>query len=173
MRNIRGTAYGHSVGANIKHLQCVNNRHFNTNTLKYENKNRLSQKRNVMDKIKQLQKWIPELYLLLSATFYWVSTEKLFNPIGFFLLVVLTTLFLWRNEILGIIISSLFLILSLYMVLALISELNQFPAFNQDALVMFLVGGIWLSLNIILSITMIIKWGKQASFSQIATTETS
>lgn len=125
-----------------------------------------------MEKIQQLKKWIPELYLLISATFYWVSTENLLNPIGFSLLVVLTALFLWKNEILGIIISFLFLILNLYMVLALIFELNEFPAFNQDALLMFLAGGIWLSLNIILSISMIKKWGKQACLSQTRNTET-
>ncbi len=118
-----------------------------------------------MEKTKQLQNWIPEIYLLASAIFYWVSTANLLNPIAFFLLTVIV-LFLWKNEILGIIISFLFLILSLYMILALISELNEFPKFNKDAQIMLLVGGTWLGLNIILAVTMMIKWGRRASLSQ-------
>lgn len=100
-----------------------------------------------MENTKQLKKWISEIYLLAAVIFYWVSTANLLNPIAFFLLAVLTLLFLWKNEILGITISFLFLILSLFMILALISELNEFPKFNKDAQIMLLVGGTWLGLN--------------------------
>jgi uncharacterized membrane protein len=119
-----------------------------------------------MEKIRPIQKWIPELYLLASVLFYWISTGTLLNPIGFFLLAVLLVLFVWKNEILGIAISFLFLILSLYMILALISELNEFPTFNRDAKILLAVGATWLGLNIILAIAMLIKWGKQTSTSQ-------
>jgi hypothetical protein len=123
-----------------------------------------------MEKIKQLQKWIPELYMIASVIFYWISTSNVLNPVALFLLVVLTTLFIWKNEVLGIVISSLFLGLSLFMVLALISELNDFPTFGQNAKTMLLIGAIWLILNISLSIIMIVKWGRQASLSQATIT---
>ena len=119
-----------------------------------------------MERIKLLQKWIPELYLIASVIFYWVSTANLLNPIALFLLAVLAMLFIWKNEILGIVISFLFLGLSLFMVLALISELSEFPTFNQNAKTMLYVGATWLGLNILLSIIMMMKWGKQASLSQ-------
>ena len=119
-----------------------------------------------MEKVKQFQKWIPEIYLIVSVFFYWVSTGNVFNPIAFFLLMPLAVLVIWKKEVLGIIISCLFLILSLYMVLALISELNEFPEFNRDARVMLLAGASWLGLNIILSIMMLIKWGKRPPHSQ-------
>ena len=63
------------------------------------------------------------------------------------------------------IVALLFLILSLYMVLALISELSEFATFNTDAKLMLGVGAAWLGLNIILAIAMLIKWGKHQSFS--------
>lgn len=119
-----------------------------------------------MERIKLLQKWIPELYLIASVIFYWVSTANLVNPIALFLLAVLAMLFIWKNEILGIVISFLFLGLSLFMVLALISELSEFATFNQNAKAMLFVGVTWLGLNILLSIIMMIKWAKQASLSK-------
>ena len=118
-----------------------------------------------MRKLKQIQKWIPELYLLTSSVFYWISTSTLLNPIAIFLVGVLSVLFIWKRKTLGMIVSLLFLILSIYMVLALISELSEFATFSKDAKVMLGVGAAWLGLNILLAIAMLIKWGKHQSFS--------
>lgn len=119
-----------------------------------------------MEIIKQLQKTAIELYLMISVVFYWVWTSYLFNPIAILLLVVLTILIVGKNEILGVIISSLFLILNLFMVLALISELKKFSVFNTNAETMLLVGATYLGLNIIVSIIMLRKWVKASSFRQ-------
>lgn len=117
-----------------------------------------------MQKLKQIRKWIPELYLLASAIFYWISTSLL-NPVAIFLVALLSALFTWKMKRLGVIVSLLFLILSLYMVLALLSELSEFPTFNTEAKLMLAVGGSWLGLNIILAFVMLIKWGKDQSCS--------
>ena len=122
-----------------------------------------------METIKQLQKWTTELYLLASVIFYWVSTANVLNPVAVSFLAMLGILFLWKNEVLGILISVIFLIISLYMVLALISELSEFPEFNLDAKKMLFVCGAWLGLNILLSIIMMIKWGKKASLPRSET----
>ena len=121
-----------------------------------------------MQKLKQLRKWIPELYLLASAVFYWISTSTLLNPFAIFLVAVLLALFTWKMKTLGVIVSLLFLILSLYMILALLSELSEFPIFNTDAKVMLGVGGAWLGLSITLAFVMLTKWGKYQSFSSAA-----
>lgn len=112
-------------------------------------------------------KWIPEIYLIASVIFYWVSST-LFNPIAFLLLTILAVLFIWKNKILGITIAILLLALSLYMVLALVSELNDFPEFNKDALIMLSVGATWLGLNILLSIMMIKKWSKFTAIHDVS-----
>lgn len=52
------------------------------------------------------------------------------------------------------------------MVLALLSELNEFTVLNGNTKLLFIITGIWLVLNIVFSITMLIKWGKQASLSE-------
>ena len=114
-----------------------------------------------MEKRKELKKWIPEIYLIASVLFYWISTANLLNLVAISLLVALSILFVWKIDLLGIIIAALFLMLSMFMVLALISELSEFSVFNSEAVLMFFVGGIWLGLNIWLSVMMILKWGRK------------
>ena len=109
-------------------------------------------------KFKQLSPWIPEIYILLSVIFYWGMTGALLNPIAFALVAILAT-FLWlQNRSMGIVIASVFLLLNLYMILAMISELNEFSTFNSKALQLLLFGSFYLGLNIFLSVKMLIKW---------------
>src|SRR5690349_12483651 len=100
-----------------------------------------------MRKLKPPQKWIPELYLLASALFYWISTSIFLNPLAIVLVMVLSTLFIWKNTTLGVIVSLLFLLLSLYMILALMSEIAKFSTFTRNAKLMLGVAGTWLGLN--------------------------
>jgi hypothetical protein len=120
-----------------------------------------------MENIKQLKKWIPEIYLLVSVVAYWIMTGTLFNWIAILLLLVLTILLVLKNSLLGTAISLLLLILNLYMVLALISELTEFPSFNRDAQTMLLFGSTYFGLNIFLSIVMFIRWKKNLSPMQV------
>lgn len=114
-----------------------------------------------MEKIKPMQKWIPEIYLIASVIFYWVSTSNLWNPFAISLLVILATLFIWKTNVLGIAISVIFILLSIFMTLALISELREFPTFDNNAKTMLLVGAVWLTLNFLLSVMMMKKWFKE------------
>lgn len=116
-----------------------------------------------MEKIKPLQKWIPEIYLIASVMFYWFSTANIFNPFAISLLVILAALFIWKTNVLGIAISVVFILLSIFITLALISELREFPTFDNNAKSMLLVGAVWLTLNFVLSAIMIKKWFKASS----------
>jgi hypothetical protein len=118
--------------------------------------------------IKHLRNWIPEICILLSVAWYWLMTT-LFNPIAIFLVLVLG-IFLWlKNRSLGILISILFLLLNLYMVLALISELSEVSEFNRKALTLLFFGSVYLGLNIFFSIKMLIKWTLKNNQSTVAT----
>jgi hypothetical protein len=121
-----------------------------------------------MKKSKQLWQWIPEIYLILSVIYYWVMTGTFFNPIAITLLLVLTILIIRKAPTFGVIISILFLFLNLYMVLALVSELNEFHAFTNKARNMLLFGSAYLGLNIVLSIIMLRKWGGKISSASTA-----
>lgn len=116
-----------------------------------------------MKNAKRFMPWIPEMYLIVSVSYYWMLTATFLNPIAAILLAVLALQVVRKNAVSGMVISMLFLLINLYMVLALLSELNQFPTFNDRAKEMLLFGSTYLGLNIILAIAMLIKWGKKLS----------
>jgi NO-binding membrane sensor protein with MHYT domain len=55
-------------------------------------------------------------------------------------------------------VSWVLLILSGYMILALLSELSEFPGFNRSAWLMLGMGSVWLGVNLLLGIIMLRKW---------------
>jgi hypothetical protein len=111
-----------------------------------------------MTRIKQIKKSATEIYVLLSVIAYWIMTGTILNPIAIFLVAVLAVLMWKKNRTLGISFSAVFLILNLYMVLALISELNKFSAFDGEAITMAITGSAYLGLNIFVALVMLIKW---------------
>ena len=110
----------------------------------------------MMNKTKLWTKWIPEAFfaLLLIGTFH---------PITIGLAVVLGVLFLIRKQplpavILGSILSVLFVMGSLYMTLALLSEYYEFETASWEAIRMFVVGMLILGTSFVMGIVMLIKY---------------
>ena len=99
-----------------------------------------------------------EVYLLVSILCYWILTGTLLNPVAAILLAIVATVMISKNKVLGVIISLLFLLLNLYMVLAMISELNAFTSFNERARQLAIFGSLYFGLNITVSIIMGSKW---------------
>ena len=92
-----------------------------------------------MKKLKQLALHLPEYLLLASVLLFWYSTTLL-NPIAIVLTGILILQILFKNRVLGLIIPTILTLASLYMILALISEVNEFPTFNTEAKAMLFVG---------------------------------
>lgn len=102
--------------------------------------------------------YIPELYLIASVLFYWFSTGTALNYIAIILVIILGVQLVYQKAVMGIVIASLFLLLNLYMVLALISELREFNELTSSFYSLLIVGTLYLGLNIIISSYMIIKY---------------
>lgn len=113
-----------------------------------------------MKNVKNILKWMPEIYLICSVIYYWIGTALLFNPIAIAFIFVLILQLMVRNKIIGILISGLFVIINLYLVLALLSELKEFPEFNSSAKMLLFFGSIYMGLNITMGIMMFIKYIK-------------
>jgi hypothetical protein len=113
-----------------------------------------------MKTLKLLRPWVAECYLIVSVLYYWIMTGTILNPVAMVLLLILTSLVIFKNKALGVSISIVFLLLNLYMVLAMISELNEFESFNQRAMELLIFGSLYFGLNIVVSIVMIMKWGR-------------
>lgn len=67
-----------------------------------------------------------EYLLIIAVLFYWNGTSNLLNPVAIGLLVVLIFQIIFKNKVIGIIIPSVLMLLSMYMILALLSEVNEF-----------------------------------------------
>ena len=60
----------------------------------------------------------------------------------------------------GLLISAIFIFLNLFMVLALISELSEFEVANQNYNNLFIVGSLYLGINLVVGGVMFIKYLK-------------
>lgn len=100
-------------------------------------------------KVKNLLVLTPELYLIAATLYYWFLTSNLLNPVAIVLLLVLGYQVISKNITSGVIIASMFVLLNLYMVLALMSELSEFDTVNDNYMQLLLFGSLFLGLNLI------------------------
>ncbi|WP_299212316.1 hypothetical protein [uncultured Dokdonia sp.] len=107
---------------------------------------------------KQLFLQFPEYYLLILTILGGYTPPFSFNPIFIGILGMLILLMIFKNKIVGIVLGSLFLLINLYMLGALISELSEFTVFNTAAKNLVFVGFTLWSLNMLAAVTMIYKY---------------
>ncbi len=110
--------------------------------------------------IRKLKNFIPELFLISSVIYYWVLTSNLLNPFAIVLLVILIYQIISKKPTLGLIISTVVILLNLFMVLALISELSKFDVVNQNYTNLIIFGSLYLGVNLILASIMFFKYLK-------------
>ena len=100
-----------------------------------------------------------------STIFYWIYAATLLNPFALLLAAGLVATVIWKNAIIGMVSSFCILFLSIYMVLALLSEFYQFKVIDFEAKMLLSLGAVWLELNIVFSMVMFVKWAKNISHS--------
>ncbi|NNL16080.1 MAG: hypothetical protein HKO81_05505 [Flavobacteriaceae bacterium] len=101
-------------------------------------------------------RFIPEVFMLLSVIYYWSLTGSLRNLVAIVLILLLLFQIITRTRVTGIIISSIFVLLNCYLILALLSELNEFSTFNSDAKKLAFFGFSYITLNIIMGASMLV-----------------
>lgn len=111
-----------------------------------------------MPQLSSIKKWLPETYLILSVLYYWSLTSSFVNPIAISLLLILALLIWSKNRILGTAIGIVILVTNLFLLLALASELREFPTADKDYFIMLFAGLLYMGLNITVAFFLIIKW---------------
>lgn len=111
-----------------------------------------------MNRLKTITLNLPEYLLIAAVIFYWMSAGTVVNPIAIGLILVLVLQMIFKNRIVGILIPSLLIVISLYMLMALMSEFNEFPTFNSDAKQLLLVGLTFFISTMAVSVIMICKY---------------
>lgn len=114
----------------------------------------------------KVKKVIPELYLILAVLYYWSLTASLLNPIAISLLLVLVYQIITRKQILGIVIATVLILASVYLILALLSELSEFIEFNDDAKELAIFGVLYLGLNITFGAIMLYRYAIKNEIKQ-------
>ena len=110
------------------------------------------------ERIKTVILQLPEYLLIVAVVFYWFSAGLVVNYIAVGLIIVLILQIIFKNRIIGIIIPSILVMICLYMLLALMSEFNEFPTFSSDAKELLFVGLSYFISTIIVSGIMIYKY---------------
>ncbi len=111
-----------------------------------------------MKNIKRIVFQLPEYILIIAVIFYWGSAGMVVNPIAIGLIIGLVLQIIFKNRIVGIIIPSLLILTSFYMLFALMYEFNEFPTFNTDAKRLLFVGLSYFVTTMIVSGIMIYKY---------------
>tara|TARA_R110000868_G_scaffold148867_2_gene371096 strand:- start:13 stop:375 length:363 start_codon:yes stop_codon:yes gene_type:complete len=93
-----------------------------------------------MKDLKKITLDLPEYILLAAVVFYWFSAGVVINYVAITLVIGLILQIVFKFRILGIVLPSVLMLLSFYMLLALISEFNEFPTFNYEAKKLLFVG---------------------------------
>lgn len=111
-----------------------------------------------MTTLKKILLSLPEYLLIAAVIFYWTSAGLIINPIAIVLIAGLVLQIIYKNQIVGIIIPCFLILICLYMLLALMSEFNEFPTFNTEAKTLLFVGLSYFILTMIVSGIMIYKY---------------
>ncbi|GGG31900.1 hypothetical protein GCM10011344_36060 [Dokdonia pacifica] len=103
----------------------------------------------------------PEYIVLIMVFLAGYTPPFYINPICIGIIVMLILQILYKNRILGLLIGTLYFLINLYFLGALLSEFNEFTTFNHSAKQLLIVGvSIWI-INMIASSLMIYKYAIQ------------
>ena len=111
-----------------------------------------------MPKLSTIKQWLPETYLIVSVLYYWSLTTSVINPIAISLLLIIALLIWSKNRILGTAIGTVILVINLFLLLALASELREFETADKDYFILLIAGLFYMGLNITVAFFLIIKW---------------
>jgi len=81
-----------------------------------------------------------QVLLIIGVLYYWLDSSYLFNSVAIALLLLLGFELITRHLILTLLSSSIIGLLSIYMMLAVISEYREFPVGDADGKTLLIVG---------------------------------
>jgi len=101
-----------------------------------------------------------ELLLLGSIIYYWILTAQLLNPFAIGLLATAIYLTITNKSTLGLLFAVGLIGLTLFMALALISELSEFTETNSNYHQLLIFGSLYLGFNLVLGSALFLKYIK-------------
>lgn len=115
-----------------------------------------------MKKISRLFPYLPESYILFLVLAAGVRSPFTFSPLTLAIAAIVALQMIFRNAITGIMLANLFILINLYMILALLSEFSEFPTFNSSAAELLVVGSAIILTNLSVGGFMFYSYYKKA-----------
>tara|TARA_B100000795_G_scaffold138072_1_gene103143 strand:+ start:13425 stop:13802 length:378 start_codon:yes stop_codon:yes gene_type:complete len=112
---------------------------------------------------KSISKWYPEIFLIFSVLIYWVLSATLVNPAAISLLALLVSQLRFKNKTFGIILSLVFMLLCVYMVLAVFSDIIDLDVFYPRGLLMMAFGVLYFGTTAYFAFTLLRKNNSRVS----------
>ncbi len=111
-----------------------------------------------MKNLKEITLQLPEYLLIGAVIFYWASAGTVINPIAIVLILGLILQIIFKNRVVGIIVATLLILTSFYMLMAVMSEFHEFPTVTFEAKKLLIVGLSYFLSTIVVSGIMIYKY---------------
>ena len=100
---------------------------------------------------------IVNAYIIISVLYYWFETPTLLNPVAIGLILIFGLHLFVAKGATKLIFPTIFILLNLFMYLALFSEFSEFTTVNKEALTLLIVGGLYFGINIICGVVIILE----------------
>lgn len=111
-----------------------------------------------MKRIKPYLLVLPEYYLIVLILMSGYTPPLGFNLLSLVMAFLLVLQIIFKYRVTGVILATLFLMINLYMLLALISEFSEFPTMNSAAVQLLGVGLLLFVTNLSVSGLMIFRY---------------
>lgn len=94
---------------------------------------------------------LPESYIIVLVLLAGFSPPFSIHPLLLIFVALLVLQLIFRNVITGFMLAGLFVTGNLYMFLAMLSELSEFPAFNWSAARLLIAGSLIILVNLFIA----------------------
>ncbi len=115
-----------------------------------------------MKKSSKLLAFLPESYIIFIVLFTGFTQPFSIHPVALIIATLVSLQLIFKNAITGIMLANVFLLINLYMILALLSEFSEFPTFNLGAAKLLVVGLLIILTNLFIGGYMFFNYYKKA-----------
>lgn len=118
-----------------------------------------------MKNAKQIVTSLPEYYLTVLVLLAGYTPPAAINPFAIALATILMLQIIFRNDLCGVFIAGLFILVNLYMLMALVSEYSESETFNSTVMQLLFGGTLLFALTMTASLIMIWRYAVSQNIS--------
>ena len=119
-----------------------------------------------------IYRWIPEVYFMLVAIWWAIDSYTNWkgdiNYPAIALFSIFTLQFFIKNRIIGLLLALMIGLVSIYLILALLSDFSKIPTIDVSGIRFLFRGGLFIVSNIIMSVLMFRNYSKTYKINEMS-----